>query len=213
MVSLSNPWLLLLHTSLILPFTIMLDPAGNGKNIGRSLHDNFERGATLQFAQELQKQLKIYYPQVNVIISRSSGQKLEKLQSASFANRLNVDLFLNLGFYKEHNVKPNLFLYQFKNQSFFANHNQDFLHFYPYHQAFVFNYDKTKHIIGLMQKHLQHPDYKHYFTCHQSLEIPFKPLSGIISPAIGIEIGLKHNGYEPYIMPIIHSLAEVIYEL
>ena len=77
----------------------------------------------------------------------------------------------------------------------------------------MFNYDKTKRWIGTMQKYLQHANYKHYFACHNAISIPFKTLTGIIPPAIGIEIGIKPNGFEPYIMPIVQSLAEIIYEL
>ncbi len=192
-------------------FTIMLDPAGDAKNIGRSLHQNFERGATLQFAQELRRQILNQYPLVNVIISRSAGETLEKLQSASFANRLNVDLFLSLHFYKETSVKPHIFIYHYQNQNFFSKPQKDFLEFYPYHQAYILNFDQTKNWALSMQKWLQRADYKHYFTCMPVIGIPFKPLAGVIAPAIGLEIGLKNNGYEMYLAPIVNSLSELVY--
>jgi hypothetical protein len=194
-------------------FTIILDPAGDTKHIGRALHNNFERSATFQFAQELKRQIQINYPQVNVILSKTAGQTLEKLQSASFANRLNVDLVLSLNFYKETAIKPYVFLYHFKNQNFFSVNKTDQLEFYPYHQAFMINFDRTKTWGATIQKSLQHANYRHYFTCHQLLAIPFKPLAGIVPPAIGIEIGIKTNGWEPYIMPIVNSLSEIIYAL
>lgn len=192
-------------------FTIMLDPAGDAKTIGRSLHQGFERGATLQFAQELRRQILNQYPLVNVIISRSAGETLEKLQSASFANRLNVDLFLSLNFYKETSVKPHIFIYQYQNQSFFSKHQANLLDFYPYHQAYILHFDQTKNWALSMQKWLQRPDYKHYFTCMPVISLPFKPLAGVIAPAIGLEIGLKNNGYEMYLAPIVNSLSELVY--
>ena len=191
----------------------MLDPAGDSKQIGRTLYNSFERSATFQFAQELKRQIQITYPHVNVILSKSAAQTLEKLQSASFANRLNVDLVLNLNFYKETAIKPHIFLYQFKNQIFFSTPNTEQLQFYPYQQAFMINFDRTRSWIASMQKSLQNKHYHHYFTCHQALAIPFKPLIGIIPVAIGIEIGIKANGWEPYIMPITNSLSEIVYAL
>lgn len=208
--------LILLIPNIILSkqsFTIMLDPAGDSKQIGRTLYNSFERSATLQFAQELKRQIQISYPHVNVILSKSAGQTLEKLQSATFANRLNVDLVLSLNFYKETAVKPHIFLYQFKNQNFFSVNQSDQLQFYPYHQAFIVSFDKTKIWGVTMQKSLQDPNYRHYFSCHQLLAVPFKPLVGMVIPAIGIEIGIKTNGWEPYIMPIVNSLSEIIYAL
>lgn len=208
--------LILVATRIVYPaqhFTIMLDPAGDTKHIGRALHNNFERSATFQFAQELKRQIQINYPHVTVILSKTAGQSLERLQSASFANRLDVDLVLSLNFYKETAIKPNIFLYHFKNQNFFSSFKSEELHFYPYHQTFMISFDRTKTWVNIIQKKLQHVNYKHYFICHPSLAIPFKPLAGMIPPAIGIEIGIKSNGWEPYIMPIMNSLSEIIYAL
>lgn len=208
--------LILLAPGAIYPrqdFTIMLDPVGDTKRIGRALHNNFERSATFQFAQELKRQIQINYPQVTVILSKTAGQTLEKLQSASFANRLNVDLVLSFNFYKETAIKPYIFLYHFKNQNFFSSNKTEQIQFYPYHQAFMINFDRTKTWGTMIQQSLQHAHYKHYFTCHPLLAIPFKPLAGMIPPAIGIEIGIKSNGWEPYIMPIVNSLSEIIYAL
>ena len=192
-------------------FTIMLDPAYEAKNMGRSLYNNFERGATLQFAQELKKQITCQYPHVTVVLSRTAGESLEKLQSASFANRLNVNLVLHINFYKEAKVKPQIFLYYFKNQSYFSHNRPGQLYFYPYHQAFTFNFDRTTQWVGYMQKHLQQINFKHYFECKNAIALPFRPLVGITAPAIGIEIGIKKNGWDAFLEPIVNSLAEIVY--
>jgi len=191
-------------------FTIMLDPAGDAKQAGRSLPNGFERGATFQFAQALKQQLELQSPDINIILTKKAGETLEELQTANFANNLLVDLLLNINFYEETSIKPSIFIYYYQNQSFF-NQSQDFaLDFYPYHQAFIFNFDKTKLYANHMQKCLSQAQYKHYFTCQPAYGIPFRPLVGIIAPAIGIEIGLKKNGWEPYLQPIAKSLSEII---
>lgn len=187
----------------------MLDPTGDAKQAGRSLSNGFERGATLQFVKALKQSLELQYPQINVILTKSASETIENLQIANFANNLQVDLFLNISFYEETNIKPNIFVYYYNNQTFLGSNSNLSLDFYPYHSAFRFNFDKTQVYANLIQKQLAQTKYTHYFNCRTTLGIPFKPLAGVISPAIGIEIGLKKNGWEPYLEPITISLGEL----
>lgn len=191
------------------PFTIMIDPAGDAKNLGRSLPNDFESNSALKFAKALRQSMLELDPQVEVILTRSGAETLEPLQSASFANRLSVDLFVSLHFYKETNVKPNIFIFYFKNRDFFTKISQPQLCFYPYHQAFTMNFGLTNNYAHLLQAWLTQPQYKHYFECKKAVALPFKPLIGITAPAIGIEIGIKSNGYDPYLMPIANGLLEI----
>jgi N-acetylmuramoyl-L-alanine amidase len=193
-------------------FTVMLDPAGDGKNVGRTLYTNFERGATMQFAQELKLQILQKYSHVEVVFTKNAGETLEILQSASFANRLDVDLYLSLNFYKEVEVKPNIFIFYFKNQNFFSFMPQTTLHFHPYHKAFTTNFNQTKCWAEMIQKDLQQKKYHHYFNCKNATGIPFRPLIGIMSPAIGIEIGVNKSGWKNYITPIVNSLSGFIHD-
>ena len=78
------------------PFTIMIDHAGDVLNSGRSLLHGFERGQTMQFAKELKLAIQAYYPQINVILSKTANEVLTELQIANFANRLDIDLFLSI---------------------------------------------------------------------------------------------------------------------
>ena len=39
----------------------MINPAGDAKDAGRTLNDSFERGITLQFAQELKSAIESNY--------------------------------------------------------------------------------------------------------------------------------------------------------
>lgn len=201
---------LLLVPTYLHSFTILLDPAGDSKHPGRSLPNGFERGATLQFASALSKQITQQHPHVTVLISKKAGEPVEALQTANFANNLQVDLVLNLNFYEETSIKPVIFIYYYQNQKIFSTREHLTLDFYPYHNAFMFNFDKTEAYANLMQKWLAQAAYKHYFSCPPALGLPFQPLAGIIAPGIGIEIGLKKNGWEPYLEPILASLSEIL---
>ncbi|HSW75550.1 MAG TPA: hypothetical protein VLG50_00750, partial [Candidatus Saccharimonadales bacterium] len=56
------------------PFTIIIDPLGDPKNTGREIDDVFERGITLQCAEELKKQLNNVLPHIRVILTRVPGE-------------------------------------------------------------------------------------------------------------------------------------------
>ena len=71
------------------------------KDAGRIVNDSFERGLTLQFAQELKKELELNFNNIRVVLTRIPGETLESLQNANFANRLNVDFYLSIHFYSE----------------------------------------------------------------------------------------------------------------
>lgn len=201
---------LLLITAQLNSFTILLDPAGDAKTTGRSLANQFERGATLQFAQALQAQLMALNSQLQVILTKQAGETVDQLQVANFTNHLQVDLFLNLNFYPETNTKPNIFIYYYQNKNFFNKPLTNQLFFYPYDQAFMFKFDQTKTYATTLYRALTQTKYTHYFNCHSPIAMPFKPLAGIISPAIGIEIGLKQNGWEPYLQAVTASINELL---
>src|SRR5205807_2641706 len=125
------------------PFTIMLNPAGDAKDAGRSLNDSFERGITLQFCQELKKEIENNYKSVRVVLTRIPGETIEPLLNANFSNRLNADLFLSIHFYKENAVSPKIFLYNYINKPLFCLPKIDDLYFYQYDDAYLINIKKT----------------------------------------------------------------------
>ena len=197
-------------------FLIMLAPAGDAKHIGRKIGDNFERGITLQYAEQLKKIVEEKCPSVAVIISRFPGDIISPLQNASFANRLQVDLFISIHFYQTTETKPKLHLYQF-------SYNDDFitpiagLSFYHYDQAHLFNKKQTNTWATGIKQMCEEDQYQKLFIVQDICKLPFKPLIGVTAPAIGIEIGLKNApDWQQYLAPIaqsIHKLYRKLYSL
>ena len=91
-------------------FLVMIDPAGHAKNVCRKLVEGYERAQTFKFAQSLSKGLQDKYG-FRVILTRYPGEEIVDLQNASFANRLNVDFYLNINVYRQDSVKPKIFMY------------------------------------------------------------------------------------------------------
>lgn len=193
-------------------FSIMLDPAGDAKQPGRQIEDNLERGISLKCAQELKKQIEQKYDDVRVILTRFPGETIQPLQNAQFSNRLNVDFYLSIHFYPEKETKPSFFVYYFSLADDFITKVPD-LFFCPYDQAHRINMTKTQTYAQNIANSLKHDDFKNLFSLIGPRGIPFKPLIGIKSPAVAVEIGLHHkDDWKRYIQPLLNSLDSIFFE-
>lgn len=204
------------HSSLIQSLTIMLDPAGDAKHAGRVIEDSFERGITLQCAERLKKLLEQYDPTLRVILTRFPGETLEPLQNANFANRLEVDCYISIHFYYEHEAKPQVFLYYFMNNPTDCWKKQSTqLLFEPYDKAHVHHAATAKEYAELVKHVMSKSDYSSLFDVQGFWGIPFKPLIGIVSPvAIGIEASLKKKDqWTMYLDPILKSIMALAKKL
>ena len=198
-------------------FTIMLDPAGDVSQPGRVIDDTYERGLTLQFCHQLKKELEIENNSIRVVLSRFPGEIIEPLQNASFANRLGVDLFVSIHFYKlSHGINiPNICLYYLLYHpitDFWQNSLTNQFDFIPYDEAYKISILNSEKAVETVENIL-----KKYFTSNSnsvySFGCPFKPLLGVKAPAMGIEIGLVNkNNWHDYVNPIANSLSQVATE-
>lgn len=193
--------------------TIMLDPSGDAKNTGRIIDDTFERGLTLQYAQELQKQLEAQLPATRIILTRFPGESLEPLQNATFANRLNTDLYISINFYQETKNISQLFLYycMYNPITDFWKKKNDTLNFYPYNQAHRSALDTSYYYANVLEKQLPAFSKSSHAVINAKMGIPFAPLIGVQAPAIGIEIGLiQKNDWHNFIAPVAHEILRII---
>jgi len=191
-------------------FTIMLDPAGDAQNTGRQIDDYLERGITLQFAEKLKPELEDKFDDIRVVLTRFSGEAIEHLQNANFANRLDVDFYLSIHFYKEKAVKPNVYLYTFCRHDDFITKRPE-LYFYPYDQAHLINREQTKTCANVMRNVFLCDTHKKKFEFCGVFNLPFKPLLAVKAPAVGIEIGLrKKEDWKNYLDVFVDCVEEII---
>lgn len=190
------------------PFTIMLNPAGDAQTTGRVLNDSFERGITLQFAKELKNKLELNR-NIKVVITRAPGEILEPLQNANFSNRLNTSLYLSVHFYKENEPISQLFLYNYISDPAYIQSSLR-LYFYNFDDAYLVNISKTLKYGNKIKNTFQDINYKNAFNFKGFLSIPFKPLIGVMSPALAIEIGLKDSkDWVSFVDPIAKAIEEL----
>lgn len=196
-------------------FTIMIDPAGDAKNTGRQIDDSLERGITLQFTQKLKENIESKLKNVKVIVTRVSGEKVESLQNANFANRLDVDFYLSVHFYKESAVKSQAYIYTFSYKDDFIEKKPD-LYFYQYDMAHLINRDVTKKCADNIKDVFLSGQYAKYSEFCGVFSLPFKPLIAVKAPAVGIEIGLNSrddwNNYISMFVDIVDKLSKTICE-
>lgn len=195
------------------PISIMINPAGDAQHTGRTIEDMFERGITLQYAEQLKKVIELMFPQVSVILTRFPGDMVSPLQHANFANRLNVHLYVSIHFYHESGIKPNLYLYQFSYNDDFMIPSQP-LAFYAYDQAHWSASKKTTAWSGQLKQILMQPLYAQKYTVHGVYKLPFAPLIGIKAPAIGIEASLKNkDDWGIYIDPMVEFIGSIVAQM
>lgn len=205
-------WLLLICSSTTFchaPFTILLDPAGDAQYPGRIIDDCFERGITLQFAEQLSGAIAKRFPSIRVAITRQPGETRQPLQNANFANRLDADLYISIHCYQESKPKSQLYLYYFSYNDPFASKPSPYA-MCPYDKAYLYSMQTTKKWSDLIAQTLRDGQYASMMIFHGVYALPFAPLIGIKKPAIAFEIGLKQkDSWKQFIEPIIASLTPI----
>lgn len=192
--------------------TLMIDPAGDAKHAGRIIDDSFERGVTLQIAEQLKHLIEQELPTVRVILTRFPGEFLEPLQNAHFANRLEVDFYLSIHCYQEREIKSECHLFYFLgNITDEWQQRSTNLHFQYYDKAHIPQLKTSKKCARIIQEGLQEKACQSFFGMKGILGIPFKPLIGILSPAVAIELSLpKKDHYKHYLIPLKNSIINVL---
>lgn len=203
-------YMLSIYSSMIYGYSLMLDPAGDAQHAGRMVHDTFERGITLQCAEQLKKKIESINPTIRTILTRFPGESVEPLQNAHFANRLDVDLYISIHCYQEKETKPQLSVYYVSYNDHFITKTYDVC-FYPYDQAHRIQAQKTNDIVRILSTSLSQKKYARLYDFKGNHGLPIKPLIGIKSPAILIELSLKNSSdWQPYIEPIAHAIIHVV---
>lgn len=191
----------------------MIGPAGSTRHPGRIIDGNYERGLTIQLAEQLKTALQEKHPSVAVLILRSStGQN--SLEHATIANRLSVDLYLALMLYEQQEATPHisLFTYATHPNDRFKKINGTTLHFLPYDQAHTLQGHTSAQWAQRILDELQRTP---LFiipgdTVHT---IPLQPLKGICAPHIGIELSVQSatdiSNYIPSLSKALGALIEI----
>lgn len=186
---------------------IMINPAGHAKDVGRKLIEDFERSLTYKIAIALKDKIISTY-HINVVITRDPGEEIVELQNASFANRLNVDFYLDIRVFRQDTIKPKIFIYYliYNPMIDLAPRTFDPYKFIPVNQAHFININKTKSYGQKIKDFLNDDKYKRNFDTYGVFGIPIKFLKGITAPALCIEIGIcNQDQWKNLVEPLVQS--------
>ncbi len=180
--------------------TIMLSPAGDANHPGRTLADSFERGLTRQLAEEIKRQLE-QQEHVRIIMSHNVGESASQEQKASFANSLDVDLYIALGAYNAQSAHIDTYFYQtLTNYQPTSNR----LAFYPFKEM-----SRKQPRCSCIVPAILHKQ----FVVSPLLGIPLQALEGISAPAYYIEIGLSApQNLSAFVDALCRTIQELINE-
>lgn len=193
-------------------FKLLLDPTGDAQYTGRTIDDTFERGVSLQTAQELKHVLEDLYPEISCVLTRIPGETVEPLQNATFANRLPANLFVHIGVASHTKPLPIIATYIMSgNRSILAQSGANAsLSFEPYTQAHeaisAVSYAQAQEFVrSLKSQGSEVPA-----TIVAPRAFPFHPLVGMHVPALGIEITVKSKDeLKSLILPIARALGKL----
>ena len=190
--------------------TLMLVPAGDARNQGRSLEHQFESSSSMAYALNLKAAIEKTYPEIRVIISHKAGEIVQQFQIPTMANTVGIDLVMTINCYHEPGPKPELYIYQFSYGADFVSKMTE-LSWYTIDSAYLFSKSRT-HTWALDLIHgLDSAAYKALFTVHGPYRVPFKPLVGIKVPALGLEMSLQQDGdWTVFVDPIVASLDQIV---
>jgi hypothetical protein len=190
--------------------TLLLVPAGDAHNQGRSLEHQFESGSTMALVYELKTTIEKKYPEVRVVLSHKAGEVARQFQVPTMANTLGIDLVLTINCYHEQGPRPELYVYQFSYGTDFVTKLPE-LSWYTLDSAYLFSFHTTQAWATTLAQGLNADEYKTLFFLRGPYKLPFKPLLGIKVPAIGLEMSLKQDDdWTVYVDPLVNSLAPIV---
>ncbi len=179
------------------PFYIFIETQGNAVNPGRIIDDSFEAEITFNAAQYLKNALQEKYHNTKIIVQRS-----DELSNASTANRLNVDLYLQISACKGNSTGIYLFSFTY-HDSFIL---KDGMSFIPYDQIYLINKTTTASWLEIVSNVLQQNQ-----LLKGAYAFPYRPLIGIKAPAFAVELSLKNKSELLECINIFaHSLEPII---
>ncbi len=167
----------------VLMFYLPTDTKG-----GRVIDGEFEKDILFAWARVLQDQLTQTIPSLQVIILGQTEKEYDQTRLISQANRLNPDLIISLNLFQAQ-TRPQLFMYHVlfsKEPPIWEKPTR--LVFLPYEQAYIKHAHKSTLIGESIYESLK-MQRKETYELKNFLGVPYKPLMGLLPPALGIEFG------------------------
>jgi hypothetical protein len=203
---------LFVHQSVHAQSLILLSPAGDRQNRCRTIKNECERDVAHAFAYALGKEIQ-KKKKHTVALSHQKTDALESFQLVSLINRFNPNLVLKIFIHHETATKPSIALYYLMHNpltdaSLRPASKQAFI---PFKRAHGSSFHTTRLYAQSLKRFLEKPAYTKKFLVRGPCGLPLTPLTGIICPALAIEIGLNSSDqWNQFVRPLAKAISELI---
>lgn len=142
---------------------------------------------------------------VRVVLSHVLHETTTPLQTANFANRLRVDLFVSLALFSEREARTSVHLYYMRQHPVTDQWTRrDQLAFYPFDQAHLEQLPRSMGYADALKRNLQSARVE----LKGPFGLPYKSLTGLSVPAVALEIGGKYpDDWQKIVHPLAQALA------
>jgi len=186
------------------PFTVVLDP-GTGREPALLQE-------SLACTELLRQALEDTFPEVRIVLSRTSAIAPDINQAASFSNRLHADLHVafNFAITKEESRYVQLYTCGQKAHMTPGKHPKSNLTFIPFGKAYTKEINRSQHLAHHLVSALKATS---SLSCNEPHVLPLKALQGVLAPSFLIELPLtKPHDWRSYFSALHEGLKAVIQE-
>lgn len=185
--------------------SVLICPTGDVKQRGRTIHGSTEAAQTFACATALHDMLSNQHI-CNTFVSRAGGQTCEPLHNAQFANRMQVDVCIILSFFESLTPEPVIYLYHGVHDSKPTRSLKTFT-FHPSSQAYVINRTSTITYSTYLYTALAKAPGPLAYTVHSPQGMRHQAVTGMVPPAIVIEIGLPTiDAWQPLVPSLVNAI-------
>lgn len=190
---------------------IIIKPVGHSGYAGRKLHEMYERGATYQWALELQKVLKRLKVKSFVPFDATAQEQ----DIINTINQKQSDLVVQLHLYPSTRIQPTVHLFYLLLNPLVdtAPYHQKLYQFVPVRQAHRLYVTQSAWCGRTLYEQLHDVEQGQFITTNVQ-GIPCKELVGIQSTAVVIEAGIcQDNRWKNLVEPVARALAACVQQL
>jgi N-acetylmuramoyl-L-alanine amidase len=181
-------------------FTVVLDP---GMPLKAPLSQE-----SLACVKNLQHALEETFPEVRIVLSRTSHQEVTLLQVASFSNRIKADLHISFNFFIEREGAKHIRIFTCSTTSRDTQKKCLDLALIPAQKVYEQHAQQSK---MFAQKFFISAKDAGFLTVFEPHPLPLKPLQGVTAPSFVVEIGIgKPKEWKSYFPQLFEGIKEVV---
>jgi hypothetical protein len=187
---------------------LLIEAHGRVGTAARQFTNDYERGITMKLARALQEKLCDAFDTDVSLLTPHEGAE----ERIARINKTMPNLFITLCAYKSTRMKPTICLYTYGYDQLAENSwaRRPACGLIPLEYAHCLNQVQTGNIRHTLLSSLSQQNVASFCAVNKAITLPFRPLFGIISPALAIEIGIwEDTQWEELVGPITCALREV----